>query len=217
MDYTDRREAKVNISDALHALGWKIHGFMPDTSDSMTDYYNPAHWNGIATKGDAVIVVDLDGQEAERLSGYQPTRHEWEKLADCDRCNGGGLESTEWTLTLARKSPLEWHKWRDESDPFCDGVTLFPSAVSPIPFDTKTGKPNCFKCHGTGELRKVVIKTTVNSIRRSNPTPRAGSGTSKRLAGFCSPAWGFPNASATDVAESCTRAPSHSRQRWTQP
>jgi len=38
--------------------GWKVCGYHADESDSMTDYYSPAYWNGIAEKNGYVLVVN---------------------------------------------------------------------------------------------------------------------------------------------------------------
>lgn len=57
MWYGDKRESKVQICNALERLGWKIYGYSPDESDSMTDYYCPASWGGIATKNGYVLNV----------------------------------------------------------------------------------------------------------------------------------------------------------------
>lgn len=58
MWYGDKRESKVQICNALERMGWKIYGFSPDESDSMTDYYCPASWGGIAVKNGYVLNVD---------------------------------------------------------------------------------------------------------------------------------------------------------------
>lgn len=57
-NYYDFREAKVLIAMELSKRGWEIFGFKPDESDSMTDYWSPADWDGIATKNGYVVVID---------------------------------------------------------------------------------------------------------------------------------------------------------------
>lgn len=57
-NYYNMEKSKVNLSRALEVNGWKIYGYHPDESDSMTDYYCPASWNGIAKKGDFIFVCD---------------------------------------------------------------------------------------------------------------------------------------------------------------
>ena len=47
--YYDYREVKVMIARKLMSMeGWKVYGYYEDKSDSMTDYWSPAHWDGIA-------------------------------------------------------------------------------------------------------------------------------------------------------------------------
>lgn len=57
-NYYAKRNAKVNIANELMNNGWKVFGYKADESDSMTDYYNPANWDGIATKNGFTLVVD---------------------------------------------------------------------------------------------------------------------------------------------------------------
>ena len=40
----------VRIARELMNRGWKVYGFREDESDSMTDYWSPAYWKGIAEK-----------------------------------------------------------------------------------------------------------------------------------------------------------------------
>ena len=48
-DFYGKQRATVNIGMALQQRGWQLLGFRADTSDSMSDYHNPARWDGIAT------------------------------------------------------------------------------------------------------------------------------------------------------------------------
>ena len=63
--YYEMRDAKVRIAEELSHRGWEIIGFKEDESDSMTDYYSPANWNGIATKNGFILCVDCSSP-AER-------------------------------------------------------------------------------------------------------------------------------------------------------
>lgn len=57
-NYYAKRDARVRLSEVLELNGWQIFGFKNDESDSMTDYYSPANWEGIATKNGYTLVVD---------------------------------------------------------------------------------------------------------------------------------------------------------------
>ena len=57
-NYYEKRDAKVRIQEELRKLGWTIYGYRADQSDSMTDYYCPASWGGIAEKNGYILVVD---------------------------------------------------------------------------------------------------------------------------------------------------------------
>lgn len=74
MHYLDKREAKVKICHALGEKGWKIYGYKPDQSDSMTDYFDPASWDGIATKNGYVLVIDNSNTY---YSGYQVKKYNY--------------------------------------------------------------------------------------------------------------------------------------------
>lgn len=56
--YYQYQDSKLAIMAELANRGWTIYGYRPDRSDSMTDYYCPAHWDGIAEKNGYVLVVD---------------------------------------------------------------------------------------------------------------------------------------------------------------
>lgn len=68
-NYYDFREAKVLIAMELSKRGWEIFGFKSDESDSMTDYWSPADWDGIATKNGYVVVVDCSDYMVKWRSG----------------------------------------------------------------------------------------------------------------------------------------------------
>jgi len=73
-NYYEFRDAKVKIADALRLKGWDIIGYREDDSDSMTDYYSPASWEGIATKNGYVLVVDCNSNSN---SGKAITRYNY--------------------------------------------------------------------------------------------------------------------------------------------
>lgn len=71
-NYYEKRDAKVRIAEELMNLGWKVYGYKEDESDSMTDYYSPANWDGIATKNGYVLVVD---NKYSNMSGKEITKY----------------------------------------------------------------------------------------------------------------------------------------------
>lgn len=70
-NYYDFQSAKVAIAIELVKRGWKIYGFHEDESDSMTDYWSPAHWDGIAAKNGYVAVFDCSEYIAKSRSGKE--------------------------------------------------------------------------------------------------------------------------------------------------
>ena len=61
-NYNEKRDARVNLAHILEKAGFRLYGYKPDQSDMMVDYYNPADWDGIATKGQYIAVVDNKGK-----------------------------------------------------------------------------------------------------------------------------------------------------------
>lgn len=57
-NYYEMRDAKVKIANELMNRGWEVKGYKPDESDSMTDYYSPANWDGVATKNGFILCID---------------------------------------------------------------------------------------------------------------------------------------------------------------
>ena len=71
-NYYDYREVKVMIAHKLMTMeGWKVYGYKPDESDSMTDYYNPSNWEGVAEKNGYILCVNVYGaSEAKEIKRY---------------------------------------------------------------------------------------------------------------------------------------------------
>lgn len=57
MHWTEEGTAVARVGVELQNRGWTIYGYKPDRSDSMTDYYDPARWDGVATHPDCPGVV----------------------------------------------------------------------------------------------------------------------------------------------------------------
>ena len=57
-DYYDKKEALNIICAVLSFNGWVIYGYKEDRSDFMTDYYDPARWDGIAVKNGYILVMN---------------------------------------------------------------------------------------------------------------------------------------------------------------
>lgn len=156
--WTDRRASKTAIAHALRDRGWTLFGYTADASDSMTDYWAPAHWDGIATKGGAVVVVDVDGKWTGGTmgrSGHVETESVPVSDGPCPTCAGSGADPAleGWTLKRAQAEPRAWHdaeeavrRSRGEH-----GVALMRDVVSPLHFNDD-GRPWCNRCHGKGEL-----------------------------------------------------------------
>ncbi len=72
-NYYEMRDAKVKIAHELMNRGWDVKGYKPDESDSMTDYYSPANWGGIAIKNGFILCIDTRyAAESEPIKEYNP-------------------------------------------------------------------------------------------------------------------------------------------------
>lgn len=70
--YYEYRDVGVMIAHKLMNMdGWKVCGYHADESDSMTDYYSPAYWNGVAEKNGYILCVNVYGaREPEEIRKY---------------------------------------------------------------------------------------------------------------------------------------------------
>ncbi len=71
-NYYDYREVKVMIAHKLMSMeGWKVYGYKEDRSDSMTDYWDPANWDGVAEKNGYILCVNVYGAaEPQEIRKY---------------------------------------------------------------------------------------------------------------------------------------------------
>lgn len=70
--YYEYQDVKVMIAHKLMSMdGWKVYGYHEDRSDSMTDYYDPASWNGVAEKNGYILCVNVYGaSEPQEIRKY---------------------------------------------------------------------------------------------------------------------------------------------------
>lgn len=70
--YYDYQDVKVMIAHKLMKMkGWKVYGYRADESDSMTDYYSPASWGGVAEKNGYILCVNVYGAaEPQEIRKY---------------------------------------------------------------------------------------------------------------------------------------------------
>ena len=70
--YYQYEDVKIMMAHKLMNMdGWKIYGYKADESDSMTDYYSPASWSGVAEKNGYILCVDVYGaSEGQDIKKY---------------------------------------------------------------------------------------------------------------------------------------------------
>ena len=106
--YYSYRDVKVKIAHRLFKMdGWKVYGYHADNSDSMTDYWDPAYWGGIATKNGFTLVIDHSTAAQEYRRTYKVYSEEdpeiREKIAKLEKMTqtNGASEQEEQTARAA--------------------------------------------------------------------------------------------------------------------
>ena len=120
--YYDYREVGVMIAHKLMNMeGWKVYGYKADESDSMTDYYSPAYWNGVAEKNGYVFCFNVYGASKEEeirkynYDGFTYDNSIMEKIAKLERMTveNGASEAEE---ASAKASIARLQKKAEESN-----------------------------------------------------------------------------------------------------
>lgn len=80
-NYYNYRDVKVMIAHKLMKMeGWKVYGYKEDKSDSMSDYYDPANWGGVAEKNGYILCVDVYGAaEPQEIRKYNYSGFTYDK------------------------------------------------------------------------------------------------------------------------------------------
>lgn len=142
--WTDKRTAVAMIGGELARRGWKLYGWKEDRSDSMTDYYDPESWDGLAQKDGALIVVG----QSSASTGHQPVKSVSDVVAACERCGGSGEDPSGLTYQWAKENPQAFNRVRLEGT---GSVSMLPDVVSPLHF-RDYGPELCRKCSGGGKV-----------------------------------------------------------------
>lgn len=152
LHWTDRRRAQANIGEALQDQGWTLFGYHADNSDSMTDYYDPASWAGVATHPDfpgVVVGVAVDGYVVNQHSGKDEIHSRPKETGNCSFCNGTGVDPSGVTYSEAQADFTQYHfnvRAREQG-----AVSLLPRVISPLHF-FEDGRPKCLRCGGSGKV-----------------------------------------------------------------
>lgn len=170
MHWTERRRAKASIAEELVERGWTLYGYKPDRSDGMTDYYDPANWDGIAEKDGFVVVVDVGKSNNYILSRSGGRRYtERVRDKDCEHCAGTGQEPGGWTYEAACADQKGYRRWVLA----LAGVVMTPVLGSAVDArDFKDGRYKCRACHGAGHTWKEVEAVEPWPIFRANEPRR---------------------------------------------
>lgn len=136
----------------------------------MTDYYDPASWDGIAEKNGFVMVVDVDKSNNYILSCSGGRRYlERVRDKDCEHCAGTGQEPDGWTYEAACADQKGYRRWVLA----VAGVVMTPVLGSAVDArDFKDGHYRCRACHGAGHTWKEVEAIEPWPVFRANERGR---------------------------------------------
>lgn len=87
-NYYTRQGATAAIGAALSDRGWKLIGYKEDRSDSMTDYFDPASWDGIARRDGLLLLCDVSDYDAKTYGKPQVVYGRAD--GPCSACKGTG-------------------------------------------------------------------------------------------------------------------------------
>lgn len=102
--YYQYEDVKIMIAHKLMKMeGWKVYGYKADESDSMTDYWSPASWDGVAEKNGYVFCFNVygasKGEEIRKYNydGFTYDNSIMEKIAKLERMtvSNGASEAEE--------------------------------------------------------------------------------------------------------------------------
>lgn len=125
-NYYTRQGATAAIGAALSDRGWKLIGYKEDKSDGMTDYFDPARWDGIARRDGLLLLCDVSDYHAKT---YGKPRVVYGRAdGPCGACKGTG-------------------KVQHESPEYVS-VAIFGGARDVTP--AKHAGDTCEHCEGTG-------------------------------------------------------------------
>ncbi|MBX0330080.1 hypothetical protein K2Z83_20645 [Oscillochloris sp. ZM17-4] len=179
-DFYEKQRATVNIGMALQGRGWNLIGFHADQSDSQTDYYHPASWDGIATNDaypGVVVAVNVNDYSVKNTSGKHTYKVSTVPGDACPKCNGSGVHADGLTYTEALERPEDSHvAIRDRARGFrfvVIGISGAPRKIDPSDFH-EDGRPKCLACNGRGhQLKEVKEIIFTYPTFRANPRGRA--------------------------------------------
>lgn len=152
-DYYDKKDSLNIICHVLAYYGWTIYGYKEDRSDSMTDYYDPACWDGIAVKNGFVLVMNNSYKSGTISGNYvlrsytQAANKEVNKLfeknkklqtlADNKAASRGEIDNA---LAMIEKNIKKINSLRNEYYLIEDSSNPFPSDLPEVSYQINPGR-----------------------------------------------------------------------------
>ena len=127
MHWTEEGTAVARVGVELQNRGWTIHGYKPDRSDSITDYYDPARWDGVATHPeypDIVVGVKSRGRSPFSTEAYY---QDWPVFQATPKGKAWHVEKDGHILatgTGLSKCAGHSNGWQKLVAQFCDAIEL---------------------------------------------------------------------------------------------
>lgn len=105
MNFYETKELGVALAKVLIENGWKVYGLYGDRSDLMTDYYEPAAWDGIAEKNG--YVLSFNNRYTQNLDG---------KMVDNTQTAFGETDESKMVFFPKYQKNPTGSKWHIEKD-----------------------------------------------------------------------------------------------------
>lgn len=105
MYYGDKRSSLVVIANRLSKLGWNILGYKHDDSDGMTDYFDPASWEGIAEKNGYILVIDCESENSYTYKSGKPMS----KYYYYNRTESEEINTSYYPIYMPNPKNRNWH------------------------------------------------------------------------------------------------------------
>lgn len=170
--YYDYRDVKVMIAHKLMKMdGWKVYGYSADNSDAMTDYYDPAHWGGVAEKNGYILCVDVYGatkpQEIREYnySNFTYNRDIQEKISKLEQMTverGASEQEEESAKNMIKKLQKKSEDEQENSQKYIVTGIIPGHMAHPPRMNWHIEKDGVYVAKGNGILKYASLDTYYN-------------------------------------------------------
>ena len=131
LHYLEKQRAVFRIGSELRRRGWELFGYDPGEIDSMTDYFRPASWDGIATHPDRPGVVV--GVQVNEYIANRSGKNDWPEFHSTPKRRGWHIERdgkivTTGVASLGKCSQYDDDSWQPQVKTVVDAIESYIAA-----------------------------------------------------------------------------------------